>query len=130
MDRAVRIVAWGVAGILVMGALTGAAVAAAGKDIARPARPFGIAGRVQHVTKTADDESPSDRRSKAGAEGTKTGSSGNKADQQSGSSSSGSSGSQDGSGSGSSGSSSSGDSQGSGDDSHSSGDGSDGGPDD
>jgi len=40
MNRTVQILAWGLAGALLTGALTGAAVAVAGNGIATPARPF------------------------------------------------------------------------------------------
>ena len=41
MNRKAPILAWAVAGALFTGALTGAAVAAAGNGIATPVRPFG-----------------------------------------------------------------------------------------
>src|SRR6266540_2411196 len=42
MNRVVRILAWGLLGALLTGALTGAAVAVAGNDIATPVRPFSL----------------------------------------------------------------------------------------
>jgi hypothetical protein len=42
MNRTVRIVAWGVAGAVLTGALTAVAVAVAGHDIATPVRPLGL----------------------------------------------------------------------------------------
>jgi len=40
MNRTFQILAWGLAGILLTGVLTGAAVAVAGNGIATPVRPF------------------------------------------------------------------------------------------
>jgi hypothetical protein len=42
MNRMVRVLAWGVAGAVLTGALIGVAVAVAGNDIATPVRPIGL----------------------------------------------------------------------------------------
>jgi hypothetical protein len=42
MNRTLHILAWGVAGTVLTGALTGAAIAVAGNGIATPVRPFSL----------------------------------------------------------------------------------------
>jgi hypothetical protein len=42
MNRTLHILAWGVAGTVLTGALTGAAIVVAGNDIAMPVRPFSL----------------------------------------------------------------------------------------
>lgn len=42
MNRTLHILAWGVAGVVLTGALTGAAIAVAGNGIATPVRPFSL----------------------------------------------------------------------------------------
>jgi hypothetical protein len=144
MKRTIRVVVWGVGGILLMGALTGATVAAAGKDIARPAKTFSLVSRVHHPTRGSDDASIAEGSGTSGKKAPQSGSGGDEETHRSSGSSSGSSPSKTGSsatGSSGSGSSASGDSQGSGNDDQSgsggagtsgdgSGDGGDGGPDD
>ncbi len=61
MNRTVQISAWGLAGILLTGALTGAAVAVAGNGIATPARPFSLtSNRVEQPVQASEPhEGPS-----------------------------------------------------------------------
>jgi hypothetical protein len=42
MNRTIHILAWGIAGMVLTGALTGAAIVVAGNDIATPVRPFSL----------------------------------------------------------------------------------------
>jgi hypothetical protein len=56
MNRTVQILAWGLAGALLTGTLTGAAVAVAGNGIATPVRPFSLASnRVDQPVHEAPD---------------------------------------------------------------------------
>ena len=57
MNRTFQILAWGLAGILLTGVLTGAAVAVAGNGIATPARPFTLTStRVEQPLHEAPEQ--------------------------------------------------------------------------
>jgi len=56
LNRTIQILAWGIAGALLTGVLTGAAVAVAGNGIATPVRPFSLASnRVDQPVHEAPD---------------------------------------------------------------------------
>ena len=56
MNRTVQILAWGLAGALLTGALTGVAVAVAGNEIATPAKPFTLSStRVEQPLREAPE---------------------------------------------------------------------------
>jgi len=70
MNRKVQISVWGLAGILLTGALTGAAVAVAGNGIATPVRPFSLtSNRVEQPVQQASEphEGPSQGQGKGGS---------------------------------------------------------------
>jgi hypothetical protein len=70
MNRKVQILAWGLAGALLTGALTGAAVAVAGNGIATPVRPFSLtSNRVEQPVQKASEPhmGPSQDQSKGGS---------------------------------------------------------------
>jgi hypothetical protein len=81
MNRKVQISVWGLAGILLTGALTGAAVAVAGNDIATPVRPFSLTSNrveqpVQQASEPHEGPSPDQGKGGSGPTGESTGSGG------------------------------------------------------
>lgn len=90
MNGKVQILAWGLAGILLTGALTGAVVAVAGNGIATPARPFTLTStRVEQPLHEAPEpnegQSPDQGKGGTGSAGESSG--GHDGDSTSGSSS-------------------------------------------
>jgi hypothetical protein len=76
MNRVVRILAWGLVGALLTGALTGAAVAVVGNDIATAVRPFSLtSNRLEQPVQEASEphQGPGHDRGAGGGEGGKPG---------------------------------------------------------
>ena len=72
MNRTAQILAWGVAGAVLTGALTGAAIVVAGGGIATPVRPFSLtSNRVEQPVQEASEphEAPGHDRGTGGGEG-------------------------------------------------------------
>ena len=90
MNQTVQILAWGLVGALLTGALTGAAVAVAGNGIATPVRPFSLtSNRVEQPVQEATEphEGPSQDQGKGGSGPTGESSGSNGGDSTSGSNS-------------------------------------------
>jgi hypothetical protein len=76
MNRKVHILAWGVAGVVLTGALTAVAVAVAGHDIATPVTPIGLtSNRPEQPGQELSEprEGPTHDQGKGGGEGAQPG---------------------------------------------------------